>query len=98
MDKTQKTAATAAVVGLAVVVVTRKWQSLYRDLEGRFPNTDKKLLRKAFNKFMLNSVAGKYNDRDLDNYTDEQMDELFLDIMFHIDPWHNVKPFTPADN
>lgn len=79
MNKNQKILASAVlVVGLTVVVAVTKWQSWIQDIEGRFPEIDRKILRKAYRKFMTNSALGKYNDLDLDVYDDEQMDVLFM--------------------
>lgn len=53
-----------------------QWQTLLNDLYGRFPNHDRKVIRKAYRRMLIKSAAGKYPD--LNDWTDEQMDQLFL--------------------
>ena len=53
-----------------------QWELLIRDIERRFPHLDPNKLRKAYFQFMKHSLTGQLGD--IDDYTDEQMDQLFL--------------------
>lgn len=91
---TVKIAATVIATAAVTAGVVHFDRMMVQDVAERFPMFDKKLMKKAYRKYLLNSLTGKYAHLDLDNYTDEQMDELFLDVVFKIDPWARVAPYN----
>lgn len=76
MTKTTKIASALAVV--SAVTVVAKFESYVTMLQERFPDLDasRMTLRRAYLRELRNSGNGVYGD--IQDYTDEQMDELFL--------------------
>lgn len=85
MTNNQKTVSSIALMGavFAVASVVGWWTSLQKDLYGRFPNHDRKVIRKAYRSFLKNSAAGLYGD--IDPLTDEEMDALFMLEIVRVD-------------
>lgn len=74
MTKNQKIAA-AAVVSLTVVAAIQ-YKSLVTQVEARFPEIDKKIVRKAYRNMMMKSFAGGYATESMSS--DQAMDAFFL--------------------
>lgn len=85
MNTIIKTALAVGVVA-GVAKVVHYANSLNQDIYSRFPHLDRKVLRKAYSRYLANAIRGEYSHLDLDNYTDEQMDELFLNVYYEILP------------
>ena len=70
------------VMAITLITVTPfvlfavKFELYIRDIEERFPHLDKSKIRKAYLQFMKRSLSGQLGD--IQDYTDEQMDQLFL--------------------
>lgn len=77
MNKTTLTAS-ALVIGVAIVA-TYKWQTYLNDLAGRFPDLDRKVIRKAYRQFLKNAANDVYGP--MQDFSDEKMDALFLAIV-----------------
>lgn len=68
------------VVGVGVTVAAiAHWERYITDIQGRFPNLDRKVIRKAYRTFMKNATQGKYGP--MENFSNEKMDQIFLDIV-----------------
>lgn len=67
----------------AVVLGTYYWQSLLQDMYARFPDIDRKVVRKAFRRFVLESLRGKYQGLDFDD--DAAVTHEFLCWAVHYD-------------
>jgi len=52
---------TAVSAGSVVAGLGLTLHILYRDLYKEFPNLDRKIIRKAYNKSLVNGVRGKYS-------------------------------------
>ena len=78
MNKTQKTLASSTLLvgGYVLVSAVKEWRGCVFDLYERFPDIDHKIIRKAFHREMYNCARGNYGD--IQDHTDEQMDEIFL--------------------
>lgn len=63
-----------SVAGMAVSSLALN--KLHKEIYERFPNTDRKVLRKAFNKFFLDALTGRTEVPG--HATDEEMDAIFL--------------------
>lgn len=75
MNKTQLIAAIATLTA-GTTVVALYIHRLNKDVYARFPEYSHKDLRKAYRMFLLKAAGGEMGD--FQNFTDEQMDELFL--------------------
>ena len=73
MNKLMIITTTATAVSVTAYALTMN--SAYKDLYRRFPNFDHKIIRKAYNKFLMD--AFKQNVTVADK-TDRQMDLIFL--------------------
>lgn len=71
MQKKTVAATGSVIIILGVVIGYRK---LLQDMYGRFPELDKKLVRKTYNHMNLQSLAGRL---DVENLDDTEMDALF---------------------
>ena len=78
MNKTALIASVALVAGVVAIPVIR-YNSLINQVADRFPMIDRKIIRKAYSTFMKNAADKKYGD--MANFTDQKMDELFLEIV-----------------
>lgn len=78
MNKNALIASAALVAGVAIVVVT-KLNSYHKDLYARFPDLDRKVVRKAYRQFMKNATNDVYGD--MSNFSEELMDSHFLAIV-----------------
>jgi hypothetical protein len=77
MTQKQFFASVLAVSGALIITGNvLYWQTLIADLEVRFPDIPKKIIRKAYRKFAINSAMQQYGD--MDSFSDAKMDELFL--------------------
>jgi hypothetical protein len=75
-----KSVVAGVVFGVGVAIaVTRTWQSYLDDLQKRFPDLDRKVLKKAYKQFMRNAAADKYGP--MADFSDATMDALFLKIV-----------------
>jgi len=76
----KKTAITATVIlaGVTLIAVNR-WQTYINDLSNRFPNLDRKVIRKAYKQFLKNAADDKYGP--MSDFSDEKMDALFMEIV-----------------
>lgn len=69
---------TTAVAAVSVTAIALSMNAYYKDLKdlyNRFPNLDRKIIRKAYNKFMLDAIMQKTDVAYLDH---RQMDLMFL--------------------
>ena len=75
MNNTQKIAIPVLVAGTAIaaVMTTRSYNN---DLYNRFPEYDRKIVRKAYRRLMLKSLSGKLDQAMLTS--DDGMDMLFI--------------------
>lgn len=78
MTNTQKIAASVVIV-VAVTATAVKVHEYNTDLYGRFPELDRKVVRKAFRKMMAKSLRGELTDAQTAN--DDTMDATFLRIV-----------------
>lgn len=76
MNETQKTAIAILIVGAISASVAAQLHKYHQDLYARFPAIDRKIVRKAYRRFLLKAYSGRTGD--LQDLTDEQMDVLFL--------------------
>lgn len=83
MDKNAKIGAVSAVAGFAAASAAVKFRSYHQDLYGRFPDVDRKIVRKAFRRMLLKALTGQYTD-DLQSASDADMDVLFKVEMFNL--------------
>ena len=65
----------ALTVTAAAVAVALPMNVCYNQLYVRFPNFDRKIIRKAYNKMMLDAIMQKVHCANLDDW---QMDVMFL--------------------
>lgn len=78
MNKTTTLTAATVLVGAAAISFAR-YRSLINDLTGRFPDLDRKVIRKAYSEFLKNAKDNAYGP--MADFTDEKMDRIFLDIV-----------------
>lgn len=86
MNKNQKIAGSAGLVGFLAATTVVRFHQYNQDLYGRFPDLDRKIVRKAYRKMMLRALRGTYTDEQLE--TDESSDLVFLGVYHEIAPRH----------
>lgn len=77
MNNTQKTTIASVVVVGAIAAIAVQFHSYHQDLYGRFPELDRKIVRKAYRRMMLVALSGQLTDEQTAN--DDTMDRVFLD-------------------
>lgn len=75
MLNNRKFAAASIVTAIAVLGAGLTLRSYHKDLYGRFPDIDRKVVRQAYRKFVARAAKGQI---DTDGLTDAEMDRLFL--------------------
>ena len=85
MDKNAKIGAVSAAVGFATATAAVKLHKYHQDLYGRFPDVDRKIVRKAYRRMLLKALTGGYTD-DLQSASDADMDVLFKVEVFNLLP------------
>jgi hypothetical protein len=80
VNKNQILVASALVVaGVTTAAYLNGMRVLHQDLYKRFPDLDHKVIRKAYKQFLKNAANQTYGD--MDDFSDDKMDQLFLDIV-----------------
>lgn len=79
-----KPQAAVTLAALVVIPLTYKVVQIEKDMKKRFPQVDPSTRRKAYLIFLKNSANQKYGD--MTDFTLEQMDKLFMDIVNEITP------------
>lgn len=76
--------AIAIPFGMVVIFCTLLYR-WYQDIYTRFPELDRKVARKAYRKMLWKAFTGQLPD-DLDDYTDEEMDDVYRQIIQELQP------------
>lgn len=83
MNNPAKIAIASVAVVATVAAVAKTSHDYNQDLYERFPDVDRKIVRRAYRRMMTKAFTGQY-ETDMQHWNDEVMDTLFRVEVFNL--------------